>query len=147
KLIHLYIKLFKCTTKTFVLKPISSKGTWDGKLCFENLPQIENNISGKIAVLTRATIRLRKAKQFWRNVPLVNHQIKNTKGLVASYGIGEVPFLKQATLSIWENIDAMKTFAYKMKEHKDVITKTRKEDWYSEEMFARFEVIDEFEHK
>ncbi len=140
--ISFYIKLFKCKTKTYILKPVSSKGSWDGKKCFDNLPQIENEFEGKIAVLTRATIRLSKAKQFWKNVPEVNNQIKNAKGLIASYGIGEMPFLKQATLSIWDSVDAMKTFAYKMQQHKDVIQKTRKEDWYSEEMFARFKVVD-----
>ena len=34
----------------------------------------------------------------------------------------------------------MKQFAYKMKNHAEVIQKTRKENWYSEDMFVRFEV-------
>lgn len=144
--IRFYIKLFNCTTKTYILNPISSKGSWDGKKCFAGLPLIENNFSGKIAVLTRATIRLNKAKDFWKNVPAINHQIKNATGLIESYGIGEMPLLKQATLSIWQNIDAMKAFAYTMQEHREVITKTRKQDWYKEEMFTRFEVVDEIIH-
>ena len=110
------------------------------------MPHIENDFAGKIAVLTRATIRLNKLNSFWKNVPLVNAAMQSAKGLQASYGIGEIPFIKQATLSIWDNIDAMKTFAYKMKEHQTVIAKTRKENWYSEEMFTRFEVIAEFEN-
>jgi hypothetical protein len=32
----------------------------------------------------------------------------------------------------------MKKFAYGMKQHRDVIEKTRSRDWYSEEMFTRF---------
>ena len=32
----------------------------------------------------------------------------------------------------------MKNFAYNMHQHQDVIRKTRKEDWYSEDMFTRF---------
>lgn len=142
KFINFYLKLFKCTKQIFILKPISSHGTWDGKKCFGNLPNIENNFTGKIAVLTRATIRLSKLQSFWKNVPLVAAQMKDAQGLITSIGIGEIPFVKQATLSIWENIDAMKNFAYKMKEHQSVIQKTRKENWYSEEMFTRFEVID-----
>jgi hypothetical protein len=141
KFIATYIRFFNCTTKTFVLKPISSHGSWDGKKCFENLSSTDNHFKGKIAVLTRATIRVSKLKQFWKNVPLVNATIQQAKGLQESYGIGEIPFIKQATLSIWDNIEDMKTFAYKMKEHRNVIEKTRKENWYKEEMFTRFEVI------
>ena len=35
----------------------------------------------------------------------------------------------------------MKQFAYSMQEHAEVIRKTRKEDWYSEEMFVRFIIV------
>ena len=48
---------------------------------------------------------------------------------------------KNGALSIWENTESMKNFAYKMKEHQTVIQKTKKEDWYSEDMFTRFEVL------
>jgi hypothetical protein len=34
----------------------------------------------------------------------------------------------------------MKAFAYGMKEHAEVIQKTRKQDWYSEDMFTRFKI-------
>jgi hypothetical protein len=35
----------------------------------------------------------------------------------------------------------MKAFAYGMKEHAEVIRKTRKQRWYSEDMFTRFRII------
>ncbi|MFY7965216.1 MAG: spheroidene monooxygenase [Chitinophagaceae bacterium] len=136
-----YIKLFNCSIQTIVLKPVSSHGTWDGKKVFGEMPHLENNIEGKIAILTRATIRVSKLKSFWKNVPDVSAQMKNAKGLITSLGIGEIPFVKQATLSIWSDIESMKAFAYQMKAHQTVIQKTRKEDWYSEDMFTRFEVI------
>ena len=139
--ISCYIRFFKCKTQTIVLKPVSSHGSWNGKKVFDSLPHITNEIVGRIAVLTRATIRLNKLKSFWKNVPDVSEQMKDTKGLIASFGIGEVPFIKQATLSIWDDVESMKTFAYQMKSHQTVIQKTRKENWYSEEMFTRFEVI------
>lgn len=138
-----YTKLFKANVKQIFLQPISSHGFWDKKKCFgDNLQSIENNIEGKIAVLTRATIRLSKVKDFWQNVPVVNNAIIKSNGLIESYGIGEVPFLKQATLSIWNSLDDMKKFSYKMQEHREVISKTRKQNWYSEEMFTRFKVIE-----
>lgn len=136
-----YIKFFKCYVQTIVLKPVSSHGTWNEKKVFGEMPHLTSEIEGKIAVLTRATIRLNKLKSFWRNVPDVSAQMHNAKGLIASFGIGEIPFIKQATLSIWEDVESMKNFAYRMKAHQTVIQKTRKENWYSEEMFARFEVI------
>lgn len=140
--INCYFNMFNCTKETLILKPISSHGTWDNKEIFGKMPHNENNFNGKIAVLTRASIRLNKLQSFWKNVPAVAKQMEGAKGLIKSYGIGEIPFVKQATLSIWDDIADMKTFAYKMKEHQTVIQKTRKENWYSEEMFTRFEVVD-----
>jgi hypothetical protein len=58
-----------------------------------------------------------------------------------SLGIGEIPFLKQATFSIWENIESMKSFAYKSADHIAVIQKTRTENWYREELFVRFRIV------
>ena len=58
-----------------------------------------------------------------------------------SVGVGEVPWIKQATFSIWQTKNAMKQYAYGMKQHAQVIGKTRKEKWYSEELFVRFKVL------
>ena len=60
------------------------------------------------------------------------------EGLITSIGIGELPFIKQATFSIWESKESMKKFAYQMHQHQEAIKKTRKENWYSEDMFVRF---------
>ena len=48
--------------------------------------------------------------------------------------------IKQATFSVWQNKQAMKNFAYQMKDHQEVIQKTRKQNWYSEDMFVRFKI-------
>lgn len=61
--------------------------------------------------------------------------------MIVSLTIGEAPFFRQATFSIWDNLESMKEFAYNSAEHLDVIRKTRQEDWYSEELFARFALI------
>lgn len=133
-------RFFNCETWTVQLEPLEGHGAWDGKQCFGTLPR-ESNYEGRIAVLTRATIRLRKLRNFWKNVPAVANRTAGAEGFIASLGIGEVPFIKQATFSVWESKAAMKTFAYKMQEHTGVIQKTRREDWYSEEMFVRFRII------
>ena len=128
---------FNCETCTFFLQPIEGHGKWDGKEPFGNLPK-QSDYDGRVAILTRATIRFSKLKSFWKNVDGVASQMAGAAGLVTSIGVGEIPFIKQATFSIWENKDAMKQFAYKMAAHTAVIQKTRKENWYSEDMFVRF---------
>ena len=95
-----------------------------------------------IGILTRATIRISKLNSFWKNVDSVANQMGSADGFITSLGIGEVPFIKQATFSIWESKMHMKQFAYQMQEHTEVIRKTRKEDWYSEDMFVRFKILD-----
>lgn len=134
-----YWSLFATETWTIYAKSFESHGLWDGEEVF-----VKNQESGNgnlVGILTRATIRFSKARDFWNNVPEVAKTISNSPGFVTSVGIGEVPFLRQATFSIWENVDAVKAFAYRKKEHADVIKKTRQRDWYSEELFARFEII------
>lgn len=132
-----WFKFFKAEVLTIVLQPIEGHGTWDGKQVFGNLPK-QTDYEGLVAVLTRATIRLSKLKNFWVNVDAVASQMLGAKGFVTSFGIGEVPFIKQATFSIWDSKANMKNFAYNLHQHKDVIRKTHKENWYSEDMFTRF---------
>ncbi len=134
-----WIRLFNCEVWTVFLEPIEGHGTWDGRKVFGELP-VKTGYEGKIAVLTRATIRLSRLKNFWSNVNSVAKQMAGAKGLVSSLGIGELPWIKQATFSIWQNKEVMKDFAYQMKEHAAVIQKTRSEKWYSEDMFTRFKI-------
>lgn len=132
-----WFKFFHAEVLTIVLQPIEGHGTWDGKAVFGKLPK-QTDYEGLIAVLTRATIRLSKLQNFWANVDAVASQMLGAKGFVTSFGIGEVPFIKQATFSIWDSKADMKNFAYNLHQHKDVIRKTHKENWYSEDMFTRF---------
>jgi hypothetical protein len=130
-------KRFNCETWTIVLELSEGHGSWNGiKLKPET--NTKNIQEGPVAVLTRATIRLQKLPDFWKNVAPVARQMEHADGLIASIGIGEMPFIRQATFSIWKSMDDMKRFAYTMHEHRDVIKKTRKEKWYSEDMFLRF---------
>jgi hypothetical protein len=138
--IDFWWKFFNCEMYSVILQPLEGHGTWDGKNVFGTLPT-GSDYDGVIAVLTRATIRLRRLKNFWRHVNGVATQMQGVRGLIASVGIGEMPWIKQATLSFWENQEAMKSFAYKTQRHAEVIRKTRIENWYAEEMFVRFKPL------
>jgi len=141
--IPFYWRLFQCQTTTYILQPIEGHGLWDGKEVFGKLPK-QTDYEGQIAILTRATIRLKKLKSFWANVDGVANRMAGAPGFVTSYGIGEMPLVKQATFSIWQSKKHMKDFAYTMKEHAEVVRKTHQEKWYSEDMFVRFKVLGVF---
>ncbi|GAA4090042.1 hypothetical protein GCM10022392_09380 [Mucilaginibacter panaciglaebae] len=124
---------------TILLSPLQSHGKWDGQEPF--LVIDDPNYAGPIAVLTRATIRLHRLKNFWSNVDGVAALMLTAKGYITSLGIGEAPFYRQATFSVWESLDDVKAFAYRSREHSEVIHKTRAENWYKEELFARFKPL------
>lgn len=141
--VNSWFRFFKCETWTVFLTPIEGHGTWDGKQPFGELAK-NTPYEGPIAILTRATIRLSKLNAFWGNVAGVANQMDGAEGLIRSIGIGELPFVKQATFSVWQSKEAMKQFAYQMRQHTEVIKKTRKENWYSEDMFVRFKLLKTF---
>lgn len=121
-------------------EPLSSHGLWSGQDPFKN-PANDQDYPGPVAILTRAQIRWTKLRSFWANVGNVAEMMSTAPGYLYSVGIGEAPFYLQATFSVWESLDEVKNFAYKSREHAEVIRKTRKEDWYSEELFARFKIL------
>ena len=41
-------------------------------------------------------------------------------------GVGELPIIEQATISIWESEEKMKLYAYNNSEHMKIISKARK---------------------
>jgi hypothetical protein len=139
-----YIRVFGASTQAFKLKPIEGHGLWNGREAFGPLPKT-TDYDGEIAILTRATIRISRMRNFWKHVDGVAMQMAASKGFVQSYGLGEVPFVRQATFSIWQSKQHMREFAYRMHEHKEVIRKTYSERWYSEEMFVRFLVLERYQ--
>ena len=141
--ISAWIKLFARESLTILLNPITGHGKWDGREPFGN-EFGKQEYNGVIATLTRASVKISKQKYFWKHVAPVAAQMHEAKGFLFSAGIGEVPFLKLGTFSVWQSVDDMKAFAYGMKEHSEVVRKTRQEKWYSEDLFVRFRVLDSF---
>jgi hypothetical protein len=111
-------------------------GQWDGACPFET--EVAFDVTQPVAVLTRATIRRRHLMRFWKQVAPVSKDIEERPGLRFAIGVGELPWIQQATFSIWESGKQMLDYAYKREKHAEVIRRTRELGWYKEELFARF---------
>ncbi|WP_344919549.1 spheroidene monooxygenase [Streptosporangium oxazolinicum] len=122
------------------LVPVASRGRWDGVDPFGPLPSDTPGIDpgGPVAVLTRASIRPSRLVAFYRSVPGVDRLLAEQDGCLASVGVGEWPLARQGTFSLWRDAAAMRAFAHRGRAHRRVIGRTRAENWYSEELFARF---------
>lgn len=128
---------------TLFMRSIKAHGEWNGKNPFEKSTQLDPE-NPKVAIITRATIKLNKLRTFWNYVPTSEKPLKKSKGLIYTKGIGEVPLMQMATFSLWETMDDAKAFAYGSKEHQVAIQKTRSLDWYKEELFSRFQPYTSF---
>ncbi|MBO2033096.1 spheroidene monooxygenase [Siccationidurans ginsengisoli] len=128
-------------TWTAELAPLQAHGAWNGVQPFGEVPAKPSRAEGPVAVLTRASIRLRRAPRFWRFVEPTSRALAGAEGLRLAIGLGELPLVRQATFSVWESAEAMQQYAYRDAKHREVIQLTRREGWYSEELFARFRVV------
>ena len=122
-----------------LLSPISSHGQWSKKEPFSVSTKASD---GAIVAITRARISFLGNFRFWKAVPPVTTSLHNSPGLISAIGIGEAPIGLQGTFSLWESGQALHNFAYKGEAHTQVIADTKKYQWYSEELFARFAVLE-----
>jgi hypothetical protein len=93
-----------------------------------------------VASLTRASIRLTRAHQFWRHAPATQQAVAVAPGCRLAVGLGEAPLLRQATFSVWDNDAALENYA-RSGAHRDAAQGAWQKSWFSESMFARFEVL------
>jgi hypothetical protein len=119
------------------LRGIGGHGTWKGVDPLEGLEP--GSADGPIAIITRANVRRRSWKAFGEASEIVDSELHRAPGLIDVVGIGETPIGSLATFSLWESRTSAREFAYSMPDHREVIRRTRAEDWYAEEMFAHFE--------
>lgn len=135
----------KCVSiQTLFLKNLVSHGKWSGVNPFYQVATMDD--SSKIVVLTRARIKWRRLWLFWTKVGRTANELYKFDELEFAIGIGELPFIQQATISVWKNFEAMKRYAYADDTHKNVIKLTQKYQWYSEELFARFVLVSKVNH-
>jgi hypothetical protein len=119
------------------LAPLRSHGRWSGR---DPLAGSAHPDPGgeRVAILTRASIRPRRLVPFYRAIGPPARALADAPGRLASVGVGEWPLARQATFSLWESIAGVRAYAYDGAAHREVLRRTRAEDWYAEELFARF---------
>lgn len=124
---------------TVFLSATQARGAWSGVQPFgtgEATPQ------GRVAALTRATLRPRAALRFWKRVPDISARIGADPNVMFKIGIGEIPLMHQVTFSIWPDESQMAAFA-RTGPHAEAIRAVREEGWFHEELYARFSVLSE----
>lgn len=124
---------------TVHMRPVRWHGKWGGHDPLAGMTPIEPPEPGPWVILTRATLHIAKRRTFLAAVPAVATQLLQQPDYINSVGVGESPFLHQATISLWRTLPSVTSFAYgTTTTHIDVIRRTRSEQWYREELFARF---------
>lgn len=123
-----------------VMRPLVSRGSWSGKEPFA-VPDTKP-APGPIAAITRARIKPHLWWRFWSSVPPIALDLRSDPGVLFTLGIGEAPVGLQGTFSIWRDAAALSEFAYRRPAHAEVVTRTHELQWYAEEMFTRFQVMD-----
>jgi len=120
------------------LHPWQCRGHWAG----QDLPaSIREPLAGPVAALTRASIRPSRARAFWSHSPAAEHALEASRGCRLAVGLGEAPLLRQATFSLWDDIESMNAYA-RSGAHLEAIRNAYQEGYFSESMFARFAVVD-----
>jgi hypothetical protein len=125
--------------RLLTLSNINSHGLWGGQNPFQS-PKALNVENKKIAIITRATLRWSRLLSFWRAVPKASKAIEAARGVYFYKGIGEWPFIQQATISLWDSMENVFQFAYKSADHGSIVKETRQKRWYTEDLFSRFYV-------
>jgi len=123
------------------LRPLLSRGRWSGAAPFGNPTGPPPTADRPVLALTRARLRPTKAFTFWRSIGPVAAALAQADGLRCRFGIGESPIGWQGTVSVWRSTADLTRFAYRHPQHRAAITQTPVQNWYAEELFARFEVL------
>ncbi|MBM2575598.1 spheroidene monooxygenase [Jannaschia sp. Os4] len=122
-------------TMDLTMTPTASRGRWSRKAPFQPAPAAD----GPLASLTRGTIRPTKARRFWAHVPRIDPTIEPS-AMTFRVGLGELPYLRQATFTLWPDAAAMARFARGDTPHARAIRAVREESLFSEDLYARFRV-------
>jgi hypothetical protein len=90
--------------------------------------------------LTRAHLRLRGVLDFWARVPAINRQLLNSPGLRLALGIGELPWVRPITFSVWDDVASLEGFA-RGDAHGAGARAAALRGWFAESLFFRFAAV------
>lgn len=123
-----------------VLDIASARGSWDGLAWAPASPAAQESPDPRIAVLTRASIRPRKALAFWRHAPPAEAALAAAPGCELAIGLGEAPVLRQCTFSVWRDLPAMTAYAHSGA-HGHAAQAAWRDGAFSESMFVRLRLL------
>lgn len=119
------------------LTAYASRGSWSG----HRVEAVGVPLEGEAVVsLTRASIRVKRALQFWRMAPPAEAALAAAPGCRLAVGLGEAPVLRQATLSVWDSVAAMDAYA-RSGAHLEAIRTAYRSEHFSESMFVRWRLM------
>ena len=119
------------------LRSLGGHGRWRGHDVLDGLAP--GTGGGPVAIVTRADVRPGAWRSFRSAGPGVSAELAAAPGLLDVVGIGEAPLGRLGTFSDWASIADARRFATGGPQHREVVARTRRERWYGEELFARFE--------
>jgi spheroidene monooxygenase len=125
---------------TFTMQTTQSRGDWAQSAPFGSA-QLAAPTGSIVVALTRATIRLKHVRAFWKLVPAISDAIEEEDTRHFMIGMGEVPWLHQVTFSIWSDGDAMRRFSLTSPTHGTAVREAYAKGWFKDQLFARFNLI------
>jgi hypothetical protein len=119
------------------LEPLRAHGSWPG-LPSDTPRARTTEYDGEAVVLTLGRFRFLRAPRFFRTSAKAEGRVLTAPGLIWATGLARPPFI--ATCSLWENTDALSTYAYGSSEaaHPDAITADRATPFHHQSAFIRF---------
>lgn len=125
---------------TAALLPLSGRGRWGGACPFG--PGLSDLPEGlPVVALTRARLRLRGFLQFWARVPAINRRLLASPGLRLALGIGELPWIRPVTFSVWDDAASLERFAWAGSNHQAAARLALSRRWFAEDLFYRFAAV------
>ena len=130
------------STRHTRLHLIAGHGTWGGYDVVRGLERSADGDDaggpGQVLVVTHATVRLRRWRAFSRSSRALERSLPDAPGLARVVGVGELPVLRLGTVSVWESDDAARAATERWRPHAAAVSAARRDDWFSESLFARF---------